>query len=97
MSIERIGRELTSALPAKAAAAASGTPIDFGSALKDVLGALESSNSESNQAVGKMLEGTGDVHDAMIAMQRADMMLQLTVQIRNKVVAAYQDVMRMPV
>jgi flagellar hook-basal body complex protein FliE len=30
-------------------------------------------------------------------MQRADMMLQLTVQIRNKVVQAYQDVMRMPI
>ena len=33
----------------------------------------------------------------MIALQRADTMLQLTVQIRNKLVQAYQDVMRMPV
>ena len=44
-----------------------------------------------------MLDGTGDVHDAMIALQHADMMLQLTVQIRNKLVQAYQDIMRMPV
>ena len=44
-----------------------------------------------------MLDGTGDVHEAMIALQRADTMLQLTVQIRNKLVQAYQDVMRMPV
>ena len=35
--------------------------------------------------------------DAMIALQRAEMTLQLTVQIRNKLVQAYQDVMRMPV
>jgi flagellar hook-basal body complex protein FliE len=33
----------------------------------------------------------------MIALQRADVMLQLTVQIRNKLVSAYQDVMRMPI
>ncbi len=33
----------------------------------------------------------------MISLQRADVMLQLTVQIRNKIVQAYQDIMRMPV
>jgi flagellar hook-basal body complex protein FliE len=44
-----------------------------------------------------MLDKTNDVHDAMIALQRAEMALELTVQVRNKLVAAYQDVMRMPV
>ena len=44
-----------------------------------------------------MLDKSGDVHDAMIALQRAEMTLQLTVQIRNKLVQAYQDIMRMPV
>ncbi len=44
-----------------------------------------------------MLDGTGDVHDAMIALQRADMALQLTVQVRNKLVTAYQEIMRMPI
>ena len=43
-----------------------------------------------------MIDGRGDVHEAMIAMQRADTMLQLTVQVRNKLVQAYQDLMRMP-
>jgi flagellar hook-basal body complex protein FliE len=33
----------------------------------------------------------------MIALQRAEMALQLTVQVRNKVVQAYQDIMRMPI
>ena len=44
-----------------------------------------------------MLDGTGDVHDAMIALQRADLTLQFSVQVRNKLVQAYQDIMRMPV
>ena len=78
-------------------AAKAGSSVDFSAALKDVLGSLESSNTEANKAIGNMLDGTGDVHEAMIAMQRADQMLQLTVQVRNKIVQAYQDVMRMPV
>ena len=43
-----------------------------------------------------MLDGTGDVHEAMLAVQKADTMFQLTVQIRNKVVQAYQEIMKMP-
>lgn len=44
-----------------------------------------------------MIDKTGDVHDAMIALQRAEMTLQMTVQIRNKLVQAYNDIMRMPI
>ena len=44
-----------------------------------------------------MLDKSVDVHDAMIALQRADMTFQLTVQIRNKLVNAYQEIMRIPV
>ncbi len=44
-----------------------------------------------------MLSGTTDVHDAMIALQRADLTLQFSVQIRNKLVQAYKEIMRMPI
>jgi len=47
--------------------------------------------------VSNMVEGTGDVHEAMIAMQRSEMTLQLTVQVRNKLVSAYQEIMRMSI
>jgi len=70
---------------------------DFGSSLRGLIDAVDGSAAEANDAVGKMLDGTGDVHEAMIALQRADVMLQLTVQVRNKLVQAYQDVMRMAV
>jgi flagellar hook-basal body complex protein FliE len=69
----------------------------FGASLKDLISTVDGSASQANDAVGKMLDGTGDVHEAMIALQRADVMLQLTVQVRNKLVQAYQDVMRMPI
>ncbi|MEI6244155.1 MAG: flagellar hook-basal body complex protein FliE [Acidobacteriota bacterium] len=79
------------------AAGAAGGGGDFSNTLKDLLGKVDDSSEAANDAVSKMVDGTGDVHEAMIALQRADMMLQMTVQIRNKLVQAYQDVMRMPV
>ena len=59
--------------------------------------AWKNSRGDANDAVDRMIDSTGDVHEAMIAMQRAEMTLQLTVQVRNKLVQAYQDIMRMPI
>jgi flagellar hook-basal body complex protein FliE len=85
---------LTSPAGAVAPAAAE---AGFGASLERLVARVENTAAKANQAVGQMLDGSGDVHDAMIAMQRADLTLQLTVQVRNKLVQAYQDIMRMPV
>ena len=69
----------------------------FTSALQGALASVDSSAGAVNTAVTDMLEGTGDVHDAMIALQKAQTTLELTIQVRNKLVSAYQDIMRMPV
>lgn len=76
---------------------AAGAGGDFSNTLKELLGKVDESSATANDAVSRMVDGTGDVHQAMIALQNADVMLQMTVQIRNKLVQAYQDVMRMPV
>ena len=76
------------------AAAAGG---DFGGALAALLESVETNAGEANEAVAAMTDGTGDVHTAMLALQRAEVSMQLTVQVRNKLVQAYQDLMRMPI
>ncbi len=81
-------------LPGTAAPAAGG---GFADALKNLLQAVDGTTAAANTAVTNMIGGSGDVHEAMIALQRAEMTMQLTVQVRNKLVAAYQDVMRMPI
>jgi flagellar hook-basal body complex protein FliE len=86
---------LPSSLPSQTTGSTAAT--GFGDTLKQLLNSVEDKAGDANVAIGHMLDGTGDVHEAMIAMQQADTMLQLTVQIRNKLVQAYQDVMRMPV
>jgi flagellar hook-basal body complex protein FliE len=69
----------------------------FADTLKQLVDKVETSGAAANDAVGRMLDGTGEVHEAMIALQSSDLNFQLAVQVRNKFVQAYQDIMRMPV
>jgi len=98
MAINAIAGSLGTVLPKQAGQAGTGTGTEgFADSLGRLITSVESTGGEANDAVGRMLDGTGDVHEAMIALQRADMTLQLTVQVRNKLVQAYQEIMRMPI
>jgi flagellar hook-basal body complex protein FliE len=77
------------------AAAPGGTP-SFTDSLTKLIDSVNDTAGTANTAVNEMVAGTGDVHHAMLALQRSEEMLQLTVQVRNKLMQAYQDVMRMP-
>ncbi len=87
--------------PIAAAASAKSGPAsdggDFGSSLAKLLESVETSGADANQAVAAMTDGRGDVHTAMLALHQAEVSMQLTVQVRNKLVQAYQDLMRMPI
>ena len=87
----------TLSLPQTPAGAGAQSGSRFTQALNRLLESTEQSSADANQKVGAMLDGSGDVHEAMIALQRAELALQLTVQVRNKLMQAYQDVMRMPI
>jgi flagellar hook-basal body complex protein FliE len=95
--IASIGQSIASQRTGKAPTPDAGVGQTFGESLMNLVENVEKSGGEANLAVSNMLDKSGDVHDAMIALQRAEMTLQLTVQIRNKLVQAYQEVMRMPV
>jgi flagellar hook-basal body complex protein FliE len=83
--------------PGADAGTGAGVTGSFGDALGRLIDNVESTSATANQAVTGMMEKTTDVHDAMIALQREELTLQLGVQIRNKFVAAYQEIMRMPI
>ena len=53
---------------------------------------------EADSAIEKLATGESkNVHGAMIAVSKADMAFRMTMQVRNKIVEAYQEVMRMQV
>ncbi len=68
---------------------------DFGSALDSAIHHVDGYQQQATQAVEEFLKGNGELHNVALATQRAEMAFDLGVQIRNKVVSAYQEVMKM--
>ena len=97
MAIDSIGKAPGLAPVVPRATQTQSAAQGFGDALGNLISSVDGSAADANAAVGRMLDGTGDVHEAVIALQKADTALQLTVQIRNKLMQAYQDVMRMSI
>jgi flagellar hook-basal body complex protein FliE len=70
---------------------------DFRSLMEAVIGKVEQARAEANQAVESFLAGEGgELHSVALATQRAELALELFLQARNKVMQAYQEIMRMP-
>ncbi|PZE22457.1 flagellar hook-basal body complex protein FliE [Paenibacillus xerothermodurans] len=68
----------------------------FGSFLTDAMNKLSAQQQNVDMLNDKFAMGEiSDVHQLMIAAEKASLGLELTVQVRNKVIDAYQDVMRM--
>jgi flagellar hook-basal body complex protein FliE len=73
-----------------------------GPSFKDLLGQALADVDQAHKASDKQIESVlagdvQDVHSAMIAMQKADLSFQMMMQVRNKLVEAYHEVMRMQV
>jgi flagellar hook-basal body complex protein FliE len=82
------------ASPAGGAGKASGAGFD--DLLNDALGKISQVQKDTETAVKELTSG-GDVTSAIIAMERADMTFQTMVEVRNRLIDAYQEVMRMSI
>jgi len=68
----------------------------FGSVLHQAINKVGELSDASDQQVGQMLQGNQqDIHSVMIAVEKADVAFQLMMQVRNKIVNAYQEVSRL--
>lgn len=57
---------------------------------------VDALQKESEEMTNKLITGeVEDLHQVMIAAQKASITLDLTIQVRNKIVEAYQEIMRM--
>ena len=86
------------AIPDSSSAVASGAlpPAPFADLLTEAVGQVSQLEQEAHSAVEGLMAGTGvDVHQAMIATQKAGMGFELMLSVRNKALAAYQQVMGM--
>lgn len=80
-----------------AAPAASTGGSSFKDILNSAIGEVENSRSSAAKSVEQFLSGDGeDLHSTILATQRAELEFQMFMQVRNKVVSAYQEIMKMP-
>ena len=72
---------------------------DFGLALKAAIDQVNAAQQQAQQMTQDFAVGKENVNlqDVMINLQKASLSFQQMVQVRNKLVTAYQDVMNMPV
>jgi flagellar hook-basal body complex protein FliE len=68
----------------------------FQDILRDALARVENSRTAADQAVDQFLTGDGqDLHTTVLATQKASLDFEYLLQVRNKVVQSYQEIMRM--
>jgi len=71
---------------------------DFQSLLANAIGGVERLRGDAGKTVERFLAGDGEeVHTVALATQRAELAFETFLQVRNKVVSAYQAVMQMQV
>jgi flagellar hook-basal body complex protein FliE len=70
----------------------------FLDSLKSAIGKANDVQLQAGQAVDALMTGqTQDIHRTMVALQQADVSFQLMMQIRNKLVTAYEEIVRMQI
>lgn len=79
----------------KKPSAPAGEEGSFGDALNASLAEVNRLQNEADQAITALATGENvSVHDTMIAMEKADVSFRLMMEVRNKIVEAYQEILR---
>ena len=103
MQIDGIGAKALSALDSvglqnTAGTASAGGSDEFANILSDAMKTADETDATATAGTEALLSGNvNDLHDVVIEAEKADIALRLTVQIRNKAIDAYSEVMRMQV
>jgi len=70
--------------------------LNFGEMLKSAVHGVDQVNDDAASQVSNLLQGgNSDVNSVMVAVEKADVSFQLMMQVRNKIVNAYQDIEKM--
>jgi flagellar hook-basal body complex protein FliE len=74
------------------------TTTSFGDFLKKSIDEINTMQKDTNVAVKKLATGEEkDIHNTMITLQKAEVAFELVLQIQNKLIAAYDELRRMPI
>lgn len=76
----------------------SANPVTFGDFFQEALQKVNRQQLEAEDALQGLMSGEAqDLHEIMIATEKARLSLQLTVQVTNKIIEAYREITRMQI
>jgi flagellar hook-basal body complex protein FliE len=79
------------------AKATSGGGGDFGAMLKDVIGTVAEAGKHSDAQATSVATGKANIVDVVTAVAETEVAVSALVSVRDKVVQAYEEIMRMPI
>lgn len=68
---------------------------EFGKVIKGAIERVNGMDQEADQSIMDLLKGKADIHETMIALQKADISMRLFLAIRSKAVEAYKEITHM--
>jgi flagellar hook-basal body complex protein FliE len=68
---------------------------EFGKVIKGAIDRVDGMDKEADKSIVDLLKGKADIHETMIAMQKADISMRLLLAIRNKAIEAYKEITHM--
>ena len=99
MMIEGITSAITPVVGSTPQAAGSlGGDEAFGSLVRNAVESLEKNQHQADQEIARAVAGESpDLHRTIVALQTSELNFQLALQVRNKLIGAYEEIMRMQV
>lgn len=96
MSVQGIGAVKSAAAAAGGAVAGAGQPGEFKALLENSLKELNDVNAAADKTIEQIAQGeVKDMHQVMLAVEKANLTFSTMMQIRNKLLDAYKEVMQM--
>ena len=68
---------------------------EFGKVIKGAIDRVDRMDKEADKSIMDLLKGKADIHETMIALQKADISMRLLLAIRNKAIEAYKEITHM--
>ena len=86
---------IPSSIEKVASANKAGNNVDFGNVISKGLSKVNEHQAEANVSIEELISGKKDINSVVASVAKADMSFKLLVGVRNKLVAAYQETMKM--
>lgn len=96
--IKGLGIPETGIMPVQNAVQQNASRVDFNELLKTAVNSINETQMSADSAIEQLAAGQNiELHNVVLATQKASLTMQMALQVKNKITEAYQEIMRMQI